>query len=285
MKINFLFLKNEELNIARSLYEKVFNDPKDFTDWFFENEAPKCRVFGGFLNDRLVSMMFFNPKKMVLNGRIIDAYYIYAVATDEAFRGMGIAKRMISEGIKELREESDSIFYLIPVDERIYNNMGFKTVRYKSVINMSQMKEDFLIREDYYWSKLRKNASKKVISEISDFALALSFLKDDILCNLYNVDYFERLISLYRIDGGGIYILRNKFDDNIKAIITTGIEDGAEKIIWVISEDDYMVDYLNDFYYFTDKKINDTLVINPVMIYDYKNALGENIGISLNDEV
>lgn len=286
MSIKIRFLEKEEIIKAKKLYDKTFNDPKDFTEWFFAREIVNCEVLGGFVKDELVTVMFLNTKPLILNGQVLKGCYIYGVATEEKYRGRGYAKKLMDMGVKSRIRNGYEIIYLIPVNEKIYRGMNFKTVRHRSLIRLDTVFDYVYELTEYdVWRKTRKNPSKKLIGEISEFAREKTMKKKDVISELYADSYFYRIIEMNNIEGGNIYVLRNSLKEEIKAVAITGSEDGKEKIISIICEEDYMVEYLCDLYNKYKKNISNLIKLNPIMIYDYDEKIGENIGISINDEV
>ncbi len=100
---------------ARALYLDAFvgEDPA-FVDALFAKGFPKHLVAMGD-GGKLVSMLFSLPYPIATENGLIDAHYIYGVATDKNYRGKGYAKRLLAEAAGRgtpvfLRPMSPSLF-------------------------------------------------------------------------------------------------------------------------------------------------------------------------------
>ena len=100
---------------CRALYETAFpGAAREWDDALFRHVMPEhLRVLRE--GERPVSMLFSIPYPIKTEKGVIDARYLYAVATDPAYRGKGLAKRLLSEVIAEgypvfLRPSSDTLF-------------------------------------------------------------------------------------------------------------------------------------------------------------------------------
>lgn len=100
---------------CRALYETAFpGAPKAWDDALFRHVLPDClrTVREG---DTPLAMLFSIPYPIVTPTGVLEARYLYAVATDPKYRGRGLAKRLLSEVVAEgypvfLRPSSPSLF-------------------------------------------------------------------------------------------------------------------------------------------------------------------------------
>lgn len=100
---------------ARALYMEAFEgeDPR-FVDALFAKGFPRHLVAMGD-GGKLVSMLFALPYPIQTEQGLIDAHYIYGVATAKEYRGKGYAKRLLAEAASHgtpvfLRPMSPSLF-------------------------------------------------------------------------------------------------------------------------------------------------------------------------------
>ena len=99
---------------CRALYEQAFGVSGAFDDALFAHAMPAClRVIAE--GDTPKSMLFSIPYAIETENGIVDARYLYAVATDPAFRSQGLATRLLREVIAEglpvfLRPVAPSLF-------------------------------------------------------------------------------------------------------------------------------------------------------------------------------
>lgn len=99
---------------ARALYESAFagEDPC-FTDALFDAYFPHAlRVI--CKEGKPVSMLFSIPYPVIMEGKTVEAHYLYGVATDSCHRGRGYATALIEAEARQypvfLRPMSESLF-------------------------------------------------------------------------------------------------------------------------------------------------------------------------------
>lgn len=106
---------NSHDDACRALYETAFpGAAREWDDALFRHVMPDClRVIRE--GDKPVSMLFSIPYPIKTEKGVVDARYLYAVATDPAYRGRGLARRLLGEVIAEgfpvfLRPSSEGLF-------------------------------------------------------------------------------------------------------------------------------------------------------------------------------
>ncbi len=111
-----------------SLWRTAFGDGEDFVRTFLAQSGAEGFFFLRDGAPRLCAMLFRLPLSAEnrTDGRRLRGGYLYAVATDPAFRGQGLCRRLLG-----LAEEGMDFLTLIPADDGLYeayHRMGF-TVR------------------------------------------------------------------------------------------------------------------------------------------------------------
>lgn len=104
-----------------ALWSRVFGDTEEDIRFFLDNCVHKS-CLGYFSGNALVSMLFL--VECTYCGR--NGAYIYAVCTDEKFRGRGY----VSELIEKSKKENYDFLWLIPADDSLfgfYEQFEFKT--------------------------------------------------------------------------------------------------------------------------------------------------------------
>ncbi len=113
----FLCLPKKEY--CKSLYHVAFGqEDNSFEDNLFEKCFEHCRYIEK--DDKIVSMCFALPCKIGER----KAKYIFAVTTDNEYRGQGFATKLI----EKIKAEDDSLLILRPANESLipfYERMGF----------------------------------------------------------------------------------------------------------------------------------------------------------------
>ena len=109
------------------LWQQAFGDPVSFIDLFFESGFAPERSRVCILEDRIAAMLYWFDCTLEK-----DRYaYIYAVATDGAFQGRGIATALMEDVHSLLAGSGYRGAILSPGSEslfRFYRRMGYETV-------------------------------------------------------------------------------------------------------------------------------------------------------------
>lgn len=110
----------------RRLWQHIFGDTDRFLDDFFARaySPERCRCV--YEEDQLAAMLFwFN---CAWEGQRIA--YLYAVATDEAFRGRGFCKALMADTHSHLKKLGYAGCILVPGEPALfdmYEKMGYRT--------------------------------------------------------------------------------------------------------------------------------------------------------------
>ena len=213
-------LADNEKNRIRALYEEVFDDTKEFVDYYFSSYVQNTFNFVCEENGDLVGMATIHTKRIMVSKNECKAGYVYAVATKSSHRGRGIMKSILSE-IDEYAFENDyDYLYLIPVNPAIYEGLGYELVRCKKeiVVDLSYDKccNDIAV----------KKLSQEDAGEFAEFAENFYENKVSILCNeSYILENLQRL----SIKNSGIYCILHKVYDKILGLAF--VEDDDELLV------------------------------------------------------
>lgn len=110
------------------LWQQCFDDSRDYVE-FFLKESPKQNALFLYRNDKAeaVGMMLLMPGRIVAEGIMRKAYYLYALCVDERFRGRGIAEELLGFAKKSAKDENAELC-LVPSSEKLrryYAKRGF----------------------------------------------------------------------------------------------------------------------------------------------------------------
>ena len=67
--------------------------------------------------ERLAAMCFALPQQLSCGDTVLSAAYLYAVATDEGYRGQGLCRALLAFAEKELKKRGADAVLLVPADE------------------------------------------------------------------------------------------------------------------------------------------------------------------------
>lgn len=115
----------ETLFALRRLWQQAFGDPDSFLDGFFEKgfSFERCRCL--FEKEQLAAALYWFDCSC--NGQKLA--YIYAVATDEAYRHLGLCHTLMEDTLTCLKKSGYAGAVLVPAGERLrqlYCHMGFR---------------------------------------------------------------------------------------------------------------------------------------------------------------
>lgn len=113
------------------LWQQAFGDEPDFIDAFFASGYAPARSRVAEEKGEIAAMLYWFD--CTLKGRKLA--YIYAVATEQRFRGRGIASALMADTHAFLTEQGYAGAALSPGSEalfRFYGNMGYMTAGFRS---------------------------------------------------------------------------------------------------------------------------------------------------------
>lgn len=124
-KFTAICLHPDEL-ACKDLWMKSFGDEEQFADSFIMRYYSRERMLTAEVEGRTAAMLHLVPFDTEL-GRTT---YIYAVATDPAFRGRGLASQLMREAMQAVAERGDDAAFLIPTPGQewlhgFYGRFGF----------------------------------------------------------------------------------------------------------------------------------------------------------------
>ena len=198
-------LENNEKNLSRKLWERVFKeDSKNFLDYYYEEKTKNNIIFAKFHDNDIISMLHLNPYELVLKNNNFLCYYIVAVATDLNHRKNGYMKNIMYKSLNFMYEKNCPFTFLMPAKKEIYTPFDFATI--------------------YEHKKIELNKNIKIIEENflknTNFE-NLSIFINDYLKNTYDVftlktsDYIQTLYKELKSENGDFKIILE--NDNIVA--------------------------------------------------------------------
>ena len=107
---------------SRTLYEKSFEDTKEFVDFYYEKMVQRNRVLALKVQDEIAAMLHIVPKFFC---RLQDVDYYFAIATAEKHRKKGYMARLIKKAMKLSYASEKGLVYLVPAKKGLYERFGF----------------------------------------------------------------------------------------------------------------------------------------------------------------
>lgn len=281
MKIEIL--KGSEIEKTRALYEEVFQDSREYTDYFYEKASREGTAFVAEEDGEIVSEMFLLPKILVSGDRKIKALYLYGVATKEKYRRQGLMDRLIKEVLCFAESSGAELLYLIPVRADLYEKYGFCTVKQGEVQIWEISKKERKEMPEYSF----ESADSELFGD--KLCQTINMLEKGIegLCGLYpfrSREYFVDRICRAHIEGGGLYLIRKQEDGAVQGFIVTGEEDREIVIMDIVGEEEKKGKMVKDFMRWQGRKSMKEYVF-AVMLKKFKEEMNVIFKVKINDEI
>ena len=118
----------DDIPALKALWKQAFGDTDAEIDSFFKTVYPEATGFCAEEDGAVIAMLFALPVTLAHGEETQKAAYLYAVATDEAFRGRGVCRSLMEFAEKTLRKRYVSCLLLVPETEKLaayYETMGY----------------------------------------------------------------------------------------------------------------------------------------------------------------
>ncbi|MBR2604271.1 MAG: GNAT family N-acetyltransferase [Clostridia bacterium] len=128
--MNIRLLRPEDREQAKTLWQKAFDDPPSFVDWFFANRYMPQWSAGAFEGDELISAIHGTPMELTAGQRPFPALMTSGVATVPRERGKGLMYETMR--FLQAHAESRDIHALFNHPQRpgAYAHLGFRPSTY-----------------------------------------------------------------------------------------------------------------------------------------------------------
>ncbi len=179
-----------------SLWNKTFKDSREMIENYLDNMCKNDMVLITE-EDRVISMASILPVTI----RDKKGRYVYAVATDENYRGKGYAKAIMEEIDKIIKERDEHFAVLVPASASLfdfYEKLGYKQTVFAPPETEIKDGGDKIGAEEYF--KIRDEILK-------DFDYVKWSEKD--------LKYILSFGETRKINGGAVYIENGKVVENL----------------------------------------------------------------------
>ena len=116
----------------KELWKSTFHDSEEYIDAFLEFARQNgFRFYGLYHAGRLISMLLALETQLSLNQNSFKAYYLYACATSEKYRGKGYFKKLFEFCLPEFYKSGAKMLLCVPQEKELfeyYKKLGFDTV-------------------------------------------------------------------------------------------------------------------------------------------------------------
>lgn len=107
------------------LWGDVFEDKSEFIESFCNYSDENNYIFTHSENEEIVSFLHLIPTNLPTTERVLNGYYLYAVATAPQWRGKGISTVLLEKSLKQLTYD---FIITVPASESLftfYQKQGF----------------------------------------------------------------------------------------------------------------------------------------------------------------
>ena len=163
--MEFKYLSINEKKLIYDLYTEAFDDTDSYVKYYVYEFSKNTDTFVCIENDKVISMANVHYKCINVAGHMVEATYIYGVATLKRYRNQGIMKKLMSMLIKDLKQKSDLIYLIPAVSPQYYESLGFKLVRNGKkyhFYNESKGDTSFVLEKNF----ITKEQMRKYIKEL-----------------------------------------------------------------------------------------------------------------------
>lgn len=287
MKIEML--KGSDIGKTRRLYEEVFHDSIEYTDYFYQKVQRKGTAFAAEEHNKVIAELFLLPKRLVYNDKIVEAFYVYGVATKKEYRGQGCMSSLIKEALCYAKDTSAELLYLIPVNPALYGRYGFHIVK-QGEIRIWELSERERTERMKSHFELISEIDDIICQEINTLETLISKSYDKNEFSIYPLrdrEYLSDRIFRAKIEGGKMYLIKEQYG-KAAGLIITGKEKGELVVMDVIAECTKKEKILKNFMKWQGiEKIKE--YIFTIMIKElsekWKEPLKNKIWVTLNDEI
>lgn len=205
-------LRDEAEKEIYELWRNCFKDSISYTDFYFKYKIPYNEVLTILSKNRIVSMLHLNPYELIVRNQKVQCNYIVGVATDEAFRRLGLMKRLLDEALRTMYDQGMPFTYLMPALKEIYLPFDFQVVYEMEQWDNELFSYNKLL--DRIQDSYKAEAEIEVLpfSQVTELQTNLIQFTNEWLENHYDIYanrdafYYERLAAEMKVTNGEILL-------------------------------------------------------------------------------
>jgi len=239
--------KAEYIAELKIMWHTIFGDTESYLNSFFDKVYKDENTLVDIEDGNVVSVLFMIPYKFKVNGQENKIVYLYALATDPAYRGRKIMSKLIEKSLDISTKRGYALSVLIPADDSLfeyYRQFGFEEYFDRIMITKTiadieneQTNKGFEIQEiGQLPMKLIKADANQIWSAYSHSAIFDS--EGIVLSKEQNEYYIEELKSeggqavIFKMSGNKDgYALLQLHDDNL-LILETNVDADNLKLFY-----------------------------------------------------
>lgn len=132
---------NEKFNHKVShLTSKCFNEPQQNMEFFMNNKPQGSACYGGFINNKLITVLHTLPYILRLNNKSFSASYVYCACTDKNYQNKGHMTKLLRYTKKSEFLKGHDFLILVPENKQLqefYKKSGFENFFKSKIVILS----------------------------------------------------------------------------------------------------------------------------------------------------
>ena len=124
------FAEDEDQTQLKALWQEAFGDSMRSIDFYFANRHQNKNMLVDTIEGRIRGMLTMLPVVLITGGTSNPGRYVYAVATDLQYRGLGISSQLLTECHAFMKNYGESAAVLVPSSGSLfsfYAKRGYET--------------------------------------------------------------------------------------------------------------------------------------------------------------
>ncbi len=198
----------------KALFAEAFGDEGGFIDTFFDTAFSENRARVIYKEGKIVAMLYWFDCEYL--GKPLA--YIYAVATDKAYRGQGLCSILMQDTHKHLKSLGYIGTILVPSEPSLFNfyeRLGYKTATFIGELSRESSTQGCL------FTSIDKNEYARLRKEYLP--------KNAIIQEKENLDFLEKLASF--IKGEDFLLSYSIYENKLHAYELLGNTEKAPNIL------------------------------------------------------
>ena len=123
--MEYRFCRDADYPALRRLWGQCFGEEEPWTSWYFSHHYKAEHTWVGIKDGTVAAQAHLLPHRLYLRGAWRDAAYFVGVCVDEALRGSGYGRDIMSTALAELRRSGVNISILQPRWPEFYRPLGW----------------------------------------------------------------------------------------------------------------------------------------------------------------
>ncbi|MBE6663711.1 MAG: GNAT family N-acetyltransferase [Ruminococcaceae bacterium] len=212
--------KRDDIPSLKALFAEAFGDEGGFIDTFFDTAFSENRARVIYKEGKISAMLYWFDCEYL--GKPLA--YIYAVATDKAYRGQGLCSILMQDTHKHLKSLGYSGAILVPSEPSLFNfyeRLGYKTATFIGELSRESS------TQGCHFTSIDKNEYARLRKEYLP--------KNAIIQEKENLDFLEKLATF--IKGEDFLLSYSIYENKLHAYEFLGNTEKAPSILSTLGVD------------------------------------------------